>query len=549
MGREGGHKVCGLMSLQQTTINIPAGHPVRAMAGLAKQIALPGEFAPERFPSFPALERTAVMSFNQPASLTLPAGVQTKMMLARQAGFPLWADQAVSGQVMQYFYYSTGANATYDAQLEIETLLETPRFGSAVLIATPGRPTVTTGVIQDSFKYPVMGVDAGLGPMQWVYVPAGYTLCLSAGRSDAAAFAATCNVRFSVDRWSAPGEMKTLDYNATALVGQNTCVNYFQVLENSWLRPRTLGVQFGSMQATTFSWYVGLSVIGGTVTGYTPSGVDGGNLTVTPTAITALLPLVISSEFTNSKIPWQATRTTAAAVLGTNVTQVLNKAGTILAGRVNPENEDPFAVTSTYVAALHPAEKAWLPLETGVYSYCPPSTDMANFWDYTSGTILDYPVYRLDNSSLVNVMFLTAGSAAESLAVTASWHLEFRTSSALFQIALSGMTLESFHQAQLALAAAGFFFHNPDHKSVLSKVIGAVKKVAPIVAPALPAPAQLAVRALTALGGPNPGPRKVNVPQAPMKMPTTTASASGQNGPKKAAPKPSGKASKRRGRK
>jgi len=537
------------MSLQQTTINIPAGHPVRAMAGLAKQIALPGEFAPERFPSFPALERTAVMSFNQPASLTLPAGVETKMMLTRQAGFPLWADTIAGGQVLQYFFTCAGANATYDTQLNVDTLIEAPRFGSSVITALPGRPAVVTGVIQDYFKFPIMGVDMDLGPTQWVYVPRGYTLVLSAGRNDAASFAATVNVRFALDAWSGPGEKKSLEYNATGLVGQNTCVSYFQTLENIWVRPATLGVQFGSMQATTFDWYVGLTVVGGTVLGYVPAATDGGVLNVTPVTTTALTPLVISSEFTNSQIPWQATRTTAAAVLGTNVTQVLNKAGTILAGRVNPDNQDPFKVSSSYVSGLHPAEKAWLPLETGVYSYCPPSTDMANFWDYTSGTVLDYPVYRLDNTSLVNVMFLTAGAATETLAVTASWHLEFRTSSALFQIALSGMTLESFHQAQLALAAAGFFFHNPDHKSVLSKVIGAVKKVAPIVAPALPMPAQMAVRALTTLSGSNPGPRKVNVPQAPMKMPTTTAAASGQNGPRKPAPKSQGKAAKRRGRK
>jgi hypothetical protein len=278
-------------------------------------------------------------------------------------------------------------------------------------------------------------------------------------------------------------------------------------------------------------------VVSGSSAVYTPSTTTGGTLALSGAGTRGVIPLVAPSEFANSALPWFATRTTASAVLGTNVTQVLSKAGTVLGGRVSPNVVSPWQVTKSYITALHPAEKAWLPLETGLYTYCPPSTDMADFWDYTLNTAAGAaatPVYRLDNDAMVNVIYVTPGSTTEQLAVTASWHIEFRTSSALFQVALSGMTLESFHQAQLALAAAGFFFDNPDHKAIISKIIGAVNKVAPyamaalqVVNPKMAAVAKLGYNAAATLANHASGARSIPVKNGPMRLPTTSGSRSG----------------------
>jgi hypothetical protein len=152
-----------------------------------------------------------------------------------------------------------------------------------------------------------------------------------------------------------------------------------------------------------------------------------------------------------------------------------------------PQTDNPFVALESTIQVLHPAEKAYLALEMGAYTYCPPSTDMQDFWDYTvpntAGVI--NPVYRLDNSSLVNILFFTAGSVAETIAVNADWHFEFRTTSALFQIGMSGLTLETLHQAQLSLAAVGFFFNNESHlqilKSIVPRIIGFAKKYLPAI--------------------------------------------------------------------
>ncbi len=136
-------------------------------------------------------------------------------------------------------------------------------------------------------------------------------------------------------------------------------------------------------------------------------------------------------------------------------------------GRLAPQTVNVWRASLTNVSGLHPSEKAYLPLETGAYTYVPPSTDMAMFWDYTipigvypSPTGTRFPIIRLDNTSLVNAGFFSDPDGGTNLAITADWHFEFRTTSALFSIGLSGTTLESFHQAQLSLVEAGFFFAN-----------------------------------------------------------------------------------------
>jgi hypothetical protein len=156
------------------------------------------------------------------------------------------------------------------------------------------------------------------------------------------------------------------------------------------------------------------------------------------------------------------------SALLTNVTQVLYKAGTFLGGRVSPNVVNPFNVSKAYISTLHPAEKSQLSAEHGFYTFVPPSTDLSNFWDYTINTasgVSACPLYRLDNDSLAHVFFHT-DSVVANYSITVDWHLEFRTSSALFEIAISPVPLEGLHQAQLTLAQLGYFYNNWDHEKV-----------------------------------------------------------------------------------
>lgn len=502
--------------MQQSTINLPPAHPVRAMQGLARQISLPGEHAPERFPSFPALERTAVMGFSTPASLDVPVGTTTKMMLTRQASWPFWADYGtVSSSHSATWSLGRLVNVASDQEYTMQAGPDLVRWTAGPSSGSTVEPQVVSGPFMHSFA--IVGVDAGLGPTPFIYVPSGFQwMFIITFNGNSYTQSVSAGVDF--DRWCSPGEADSFTFASGGLLNQGGFASANSALAGYWIRPRRVTIAFSGPSAVADTQVYLTIVAGSDVMTYTPTPAGTGRVNVGATPARTFAPVVQPAEFRTSPLPWRSTRLTAASLLGTNVTQVLNKGGTVLCGRVSPQAVNPFLAISADVNNLHPAEKAWLPLETGVYTYCPPSTDLANFWDYSlneAGGAEPCSVYRLDNDALVNLVFLTPVNVAETMAMTVSTHIEFRTTSALFQIALSGMTLESLHTAQLALAAAGFFFHNPDHKDVLNKVMSAVKTIAPMIHPALGVVANMV------------GKRSVSVPQAKMSMPATNAVSSG----------------------
>lgn len=475
------------LTMQQATINLPSTNPVRALSGLARQIALPGEHAPERFPSFPALERTAVMGFTQPASWSVQAGVAAKGMLTRQATYPCWLDTTYSA-VSSYhvIWASSGISYALATSAAGNTYLmqDAPilNFGTGPSTATPASQIGVTGSSSLS-SFPLVAVDAECGPQPFVYVPVGFNAhnVIFGGT----VFTSGSNAVVTYERWRAPGLVEPVIMTGVGISGGSTGYGgnmTSSTIQGYWIRPLSVDVSDSPAAGIPAGVYVSVIVHNASSVLATTSGSLPPTFTLSgPTTLTAMMPVAIPNEFTNSALPWQDTRLTACAGLFTNVTQVLNKGGTVLAGRISPNTANPWLVTKTQISALHPAEKAYLPLETGMYTYCPPSTDLASFWDYaqivtfTGGTL---PLYRLDNTSLVNHFFLDA-SVAGTIACNVSWHLEFRTTSSLFQVALSGLTLEALHASQLVLAQAGYFFENPEHHSVLEKVSRAARTIAP----------------------------------------------------------------------
>lgn len=538
--------------MQQATINLPSTNPLRALTGLARQIALPGEHAPERFPSFPALERTAVIGFTQPASWAVAANTSTHGFLARQATYPCWLDTLLPGTdstppntvawanwtaYLSNVITSTvpTINATYDFQ---GTNLY--NYGSGT---TSAAPSTSIGVTNSSgfSTWSIVGVDESLGPTPFTYIPPGFKLYVIA--AGGGTFGSGATVTVNLERWLAPGLSDFPVGNALAVVGSNTggMAAAVSSLGGCWIRP-TSAVTNQASGGVPPQLAAYLLVTNGTGV-YTGSAANPGSVAMSASIQTvSLLPVAVPTEFSTSAVPWQDTRVTASAALLTNVTQVLNKGGTVLGGRLSPNLKSPWLATVADITALHPAEKAYLPLETGMYTYCPPSSDMQNFMDYaqvvqaTSGKI---PLYRLDNAALVNHFYLLSTTAV-SMALNVSWHFEFRTSSALFQIALSGLTLESLHAAQLVLAQAGFFFENPEHDSVLGKVIKSAKQIAPhLLSVAEMHPAARAAAGVLK------GAMKVPLPrQMPSKMKTTTADGSGITRPRNAQPRPKPKKAK-----
>lgn len=450
------------------------------MESLAKQIALPAENKPNRFPSFPALERTALMGFTQPATLEIPVGMDTKVLIARQATYPVWGQIKSNADV--YLAQWKGAEVQTTQAMGARDQVVTEQV-SATAVGSIAASVGLVGVVggASTFAWPIMGEDLTGNPSPYLYVPENWNLYIVTNFSVVTPNSGS--VAITYEEWTAPGQNKTSGVKVAFANGVTGCMSPASTTASGgrWVRPTNYDYASGTawsapnIPSTTIT-FVAVAGTGA----YATSGVNAGTITVTGADTRGLLPLVYPTEFVNSQLPWMSTRLTAVGALFTNVTQVLNKGGTVMAGRINPATYNPFNVSKAVINTLHPAEKAFLALETGLYTYCPPSTDMAEFWDYvlnTSNGAAGAPVYRLDNAALTNIAFFTPGSVAEAMAVNASWHMEFRTTSALFQVGMSGLTLESLHQAQLSLSKVGFFFENPSHVEIIRRVIASVRSM------------------------------------------------------------------------
>lgn len=536
----------------QNVLPLTPGNPLRNVTGLARQIALPGEHAPLRFPSFPALERTAVMGFNTPVTIETTTTAPTAITVFRQAAYPVWADQTIAP-----FWAVDYASNT----------LESPASGtSSELVASTMRPNVTgwTGTgrgasnspgfsgtaIPTGVNYAIMGRDSGLPGAEFMYVPNGCDLHIVISSSVNATV--TLEVSLAFEEWLSPGQSANmLNVNALQIPAGQRGQSFLLIpadVVGRWWRPMSFSVEYlaGAATSTTFNVTLYCTNQPPTNVSYTSSSGNAGNVSILYTFNSRChVPLSYPAEFRNSILPWYATRVTAAAFLGTNVTQILNKSGTVLGGRVSPAVVNAWRCDYATVNNLHPAEKAYLPLETGVYTYCPPSTDLVFFTDYTLNTsnasVANAPVFALGNDSMYNRMFLSTPSAVAAIAGTVTWHIEFRTSSALFQIGLSAMTLESLHQAQLVLAENGFFFENPEHEKLLNKVIASAKKYAPGIVSAVNPTLGRMIQSMTDRR------RDVKPKPGPSKPAATSSGGSGMTRPQK--PKPKGPKPKSQGKK
>lgn len=503
-----------LLYMQQATL-INAPSPITGMAALAKSIAMPHEYVPQRFPSFPALERTATMGFNFNA--LLPVGI-TRALLMRDPVYPFWSEVSSNNNVWgvvarlrnQSISETSGAVLSQEfTEFTFPNQLETVCMGTQVgTVASTSTTIVVEGsAVEPSTGLPVVGYDlySDRPNFGYIYVPDGFLFSILHvfASSPVSGAGAVANIEYTVEKWVGRGK-STIVPGVTVLGSIATGASHAEVFN------LTLG---GS------GWY---RVVAATVRLVVPASITGGftgminemycyasagnasytsatkTLTFAAGTKTTLMPLAFSKEFLTSVAPWQDTKVTAVSVLATNVTKVLNKEGTVLAGRITPRTGPVWGFISNQLETLHPAEKSYMGLEQGFYTYCPPAGDMVEFTSHllvlnnpypvqtpTGGSMSTLPVFALHNTSFANAMIFQDPDAGTNLALNVDWHIEFRNNSVLFPIGMSTITLEQYHQAQIALAAMGFFFGNETHveriKRLAKSIAGWAGKLAPAV--------------------------------------------------------------------
>lgn len=303
-----------------------------------------------------------------------------------------------------------------------------------------------------------------------------------------------------------------------------------------------------------FTWLkslrTGTSAVNGAITPILQVGwsTDGAFNAIGTASKTLLMPLFNPPEFANSTLPYSKTRLNASAALFTNVTAALSKEGTVLAARLKPTVVDPWSFSTTNIDSVHPKLRYYGPLEKGLYTFTTPSgnvdtLDDCRFTFLSNSTIntAQRPLFRPKEVGVYNaIVFQDLGSASSGtqLATSCYTHLEFESSSSLFQIGVSTMTLESLHAAEVALLSFGHFHENPLHWSTIASAASAIlRTVAPMVAPVVAHYGQKMLdRGVAMLSGKSAGDR--TMPQASM-----------HERPKRTPAKPKAKASKQQRKK
>jgi hypothetical protein len=469
---------------------------------IAKAIALPGKSRPIRFPSFPSLERTAVMAFNSAAGVAVSATTTAntgqnqggiKAIVMRSPTFPTWFQVPYSSTlsvnapaiVTSLGFNASFANVGAAVQGAYADVVQTPISMNNGITYT-GQPGTTiqcgNGVPLPYCNYVPVGVDSGCPGPEFLFCPAGSYILSGIKTQNAGNWSAWMNM----EQWTSPGSVQVLNQLTITAVGTSSAVGVLNVIQDGWYRCSSISV---AETAAVFNqqFFVSVACFQLGVLGLAPVFTVAAN-TLAVTVNTAasvtvvpqpyLTPIASSSEFSNSTLPWCSTRLTAVAALFTNTTKVLNKEGSVLWGRVTPGTINPWSCAYADVNRLHPSEKAFMGLEDGCYTYVPPSTDLADFLDYIASNVnLTTMLHRLDNMALVNVGFFTDPDGGTNLSINTDWHIEFRSSSTLFEIGTSNSTLESLHHAQIALLKAGFFYPNFSHVAIMNAIIGGLASI------------------------------------------------------------------------
>lgn len=205
---------------------------------------------------------------------------------------------------------------------------------------------------------------------------------------------------------------------------------------------------------------------------------QGGGLYPNPTSGTCvgLWPFNPPPDFgTVSSYPWASTRCNSAAALFTNISQVLEKQGTVLGARLTAI-DSPFNPQPATLATRTPIEKYFGAFETGVYTWSSPSPESqvyrpgyrTGYFSQTGNVVSFVPWVQLADTCYYNSIIFTDTSSTPypMIAVTVDWHIEFRSTSPLFPPMVSATPLETVHQAHLAVGTMNPFTENPKHKGL-----------------------------------------------------------------------------------
>lgn len=457
---------------------------LRPTEDLAKVIALPADYPPHRLPTFPALERTAVLSFVDTMTQSVLAGTQLQGWLVRNPAYPFWVAKSVYGS--QYYESSINmyVNKNDTATWVVDDLyankhqyldyvnLPMSKLNGNMYFTLGGRmaPDAISSAVPWRLAFEFNYGSLTEKPSISVDVDVEYLdSCLNA--------------------YSATLPMEGLNYSPVGAM----YVGGHSELDMSAFAVRVLQVRVTSAADLT----IAKAAVGVCTAFVTPTPPDNPRPLTDPAPITPyqrrILPAQAPPEFYHKAPHWETVRCTAAAVLLTNVSQVMNKEGTVSAARFPVRTGGGFDSTAWGgFASVHPKDRYFGAMENGLYAYTLPDTNSEAFTDasFAYNSALQGAgngIFDLDTFSYLYAFLFSDfdGASGSTLAVTVSRHTEFRTSSRLFPTNFSKYSLEQYHVSQMALANLGCFTENPVHLQAIAAMVRQAAQMAwPYVKPA-----------------------------------------------------------------
>jgi len=451
------------------------------MQSLIKNFISPNTGRITRLPSFPKVAKTATLGFNSSIALSVPTGSQyCRGALCRQAYYPHWCDQPngeYSALVDYPIFLPRAGHFAVESLLanpEREVMCHASSAASSTYPGWAGGPTTTL------FSHAILGTDSETGPQPWIYVPNGGTLAaLIVGVS---IFTVDPALQITFQVWKGPGEVA----NSTQLILANAVMNttgaFGTILfgGGAWVRPFSVNSNNGD-----FGFGLGLHIAvttRNTLT-YTSSAVNAGVINIAGGYGVAsnFLPLGVTNEYEVTSLPWNSSRVIGVSLLLSNTTKALNKEGDLLAARLLPGSADLFNFTRADLNAVHPSEKLFTSLETGLYAFVPPADQIADFVDYAmfigtwnmSITAKSVPVYDLSSNTPVCCYSMFDVDGGTQMSGTLNWCMEFRTMSTLWSLGVSTLTIEDLHRAQVVLANHLPFSSNTGHLTYIKALLAA----------------------------------------------------------------------------
>lgn len=443
-------------------------------------MVLPHENKPIRFPVVPATH-TALLDGMSDGTVPVYDNTSKNAALCRDPCYPLWLTRKVNAG--GGFLYAIGTASGWTIPARANSTLMLPAWDRCDGVAGAGATIDGKTVGADAMcDITVLGDAAGT---QAIYVPPGsqFVLEIVTGVTGGGS---GIEMEFG---YQVGGE----EYTSTCLLTSIT---------TGFLYGAPAGGSNPQGEGTVPFGFVWLRQIRTTATAPTAIAtpqlrmgwLTGGSFAAPTTTLDLMVPFSMPPEFNNSVIPYARTRTNASAALFTNVTAALSKEGTVLCARLKPAVVDPWSFSTTHINSVHPALRYFGPLEKGLYTFTTPSGNVEAFQDAvltmpnnSSYNSVSKPLFSFRDIGMYNAMIFTdlgSSTAGTQLAVSVYNHLEFETSSSLFNIGVSTEPLELLHATEVALLRFGHFHENPIHWATLAAAVRtAMQYVAPLAAP------------------------------------------------------------------